>query len=121
MKIIANWFVDPTRILRILKIRKRIDRHADWQELGQLPFGELAYDYEEGLKIAIPLGKLKEAVWFVRGIHKRYGIPFKEKGFYTFQCQLNEMGKGIPTHEKLFKSAGLTRDREFSFTWNLVK
>jgi hypothetical protein len=121
MKIIANWFVNPTRILKIIGVRKRIDRHADWQKLTTLPFGELVYDYEEGLKILIPLSKLKEAVWFVRGIHKRYGIPFKDGGFYNFQCQLTEIGKRVPTHEKLFKNAGLTRDRQFSFSWNLVK
>lgn len=115
-----------TRFLRSVWKLPSLKRHADWQVLKTLPFGEMAWDYEEGIKIVGPLTveTLRQmASWVatsfeVAGVDKKkidfailrgraHGKP-DENGFSQFMS--DEDGAEI------FKQAGWQQGK-YSWEW----
>ena len=65
--VIVNWFLSHEYVERKLGIRLA--------PAHKFPFGDLAYDYEEGLTFTTTLEQLPELVRFVREFHRKHDIP----------------------------------------------
>ena len=83
-RVIANWYLIPTRVMKALRIRCMLGPF-DFQPLKTFPFGVLGHDEEEGLKFETDTEWLIDLVQWVREFHARRQIPFaSEDGRRSF-------------------------------------
>lgn len=96
----------------------------DWKEVHTFHWGKLWHDPEEGFKFEVPLSKLNEAIETLKIIHAQTntGPVFMTK--YGPQYFVTVTFHGIMTvhpHErKFFKAAGLIRDNQYNWIYNLT-
>ena len=112
-EIILNWWLKPKPVCKVLGIKTKLEQE-DWQVLKVYDWGELAYDYEEGLKLSTTPENLKKVVEFVKSFHKKYNISSKnllEGQFTGFDSDEQDF--------KVFIEAGLKQSKEFDFVWGL--
>lgn len=117
MRIRANWWLDPTSVKRCLLIKKKLQRE-DSQTLKEYPFGELAYDYEEGLIWWTDEKKLAKLVQFIKDFNKQFHAELEEDGMANFEvkaCDSRDWDAFKPIAEK----AGLTMSKEYTFVAEL--
>jgi hypothetical protein len=74
-KIKVSFWLDAKEVVKLLGIKVRLDRWADWQVIKQFPFGTLAYDYEEGIKLESSMEHLPEVIEFIKDFHFIHKIP----------------------------------------------
>jgi hypothetical protein len=96
--------VNPQWLKQAMGIRKALERR-DWQVLLKLPFGELGYDYEEGIKLTGDFEHLDEIIDWTRNLQSSLGIPYRN-GKYP-SISFSQSGVRKPENEELFKNAGL--------------
>jgi hypothetical protein len=118
-RVIANWYLDPKKVMRALGIRCELGPF-DFQPLRKYPFGMLGYDEEEGLKFETDTDKLDALTRWIRDFHSKREIPFVFDGSAVFSCRLSPPtpGKAHPEDPK-FGAAGLVRQKEFDFVWEI--
>lgn len=75
-RILVSLFLNTQEVLRCLNIKCNLDRNADWQVIKKYPFGTLAFDCEEGLKIETNPDKVKECVSFLRKFMTDYKVAY---------------------------------------------
>jgi hypothetical protein len=110
----VDFWLNPQVIKKMMGIRKALDRHADWQILKVFSFGEVAYDYEEGLKIKAPLSKLDEVFEFVKKLAEDNNLP-KTMDFRGTQVgTISFASWNDEVKAELAKKSGLLPD-EFGF------
>jgi hypothetical protein len=103
----ANWFVSPKAGLKLLGIKATLHRE-DWQILKQYPFGELAYDYEEGLKFSGEFKQLAQLVVFMKKVHSDNHISFRQpvgKGKNAQEINIFQVSCSSSDEVKPFKRA----------------
>jgi len=124
----ATWVRSELRKQFGHQVPDHLERDADWQVLLQFPHGELAYDYEEGIRFSWDPDHLDTLLTFVRMFLRKHNLPLvddkpNERGERpvgaVFTCQLNAMGGNIPKLEDVFLSHGLVRSKQFNFVWEL--
>ena len=76
MRLRANWWLNANAVKKEIGVKTRLDKYADFQSLKKFPFGELGYDYEEGLVFETTDKKLPALVDFIRKFHNERSIPF---------------------------------------------
>jgi hypothetical protein len=113
-EVLANWFLNPRSVLKLLKIRIPLDQGADFQELKVFPWGILGYDHEEGLKFSVELdqAKVTAMVNFVKAFYRKHQIHIRST-LQANTCSYNSDAKGI------FLAAGLKQSPEFSHVFIL--
>lgn len=71
----ANWFLNPKQTLKTLGIKATL-KMEDWLPLKDYPFGELGYDYEEGLRFRGTFKQIGELCEFIKKFHADNNIAF---------------------------------------------
>jgi hypothetical protein len=129
--VIVNWFLSHEYVEHELGIRLA--------PAHKLPFGDLAYDYEEGLTFTTTFETLPELVKFVREFHRERDIPLHRpmapggalvKAHCTTTCnqglvslivgRVSPTLNGVPDlHRREFEASGFAQDTRFEFVYNL--
>ncbi len=109
-EVLANWFLNPRPVLKLLNIKTRLDHGADFQILKVFPWGQLGYDYEEGLKFSVQLdqAKVTAMVTFVKDFYRKNKIAPQSESLQANTCSYNPEAEGI------FLTAGLKQSPKFS-------
>lgn len=102
-------FADSKYVLKKMAINVRL-HSVDWQSIKHFDFGELGYDYEEGLRLYVPLVKLADALKYLRSlklaskdVNVSLGIQASGGGYHGFSNQ--KKGEAILASHKLKKPA----------------
>lgn len=121
-RVIVNWSLKPRYAMKELGIKAKLDKYADWQSLKRFDWGELAYDYEEGLKFGLRITEetVKKLTEFVRDFHTKRGIPLIIDGDCIVSSRFCMIGKGIENPVEILERNGWVQDSEFDFVYNYV-
>lgn len=107
--------VQPT--LKAMGIKARVQR-VDWQHIKDFSFGELGYDYEEGLRFVVAADKLREAIAYLRGLKviptQAIGVSLYEKAKDSNSYLMLKKADEAPIAE----AAGL-KWNEKQYSWSL--
>jgi len=110
-----DWWLNPKPIAKELRFKgKLVDE--DWLVIKKMPFGEIGYDYEEGLKIETTTEQLSEAIVFLKAFHNEREIPFVIEGeeiIVADCCSSNAQSK----LDKAAKEIGLVASQKWSGSW----
>ena len=118
-RVLANWFLPPEPTLRQLGIQVELDPCADWQVLKKYRFGELGWDYEEGLRFESTTHLLSDLVQFVREYHVQHNVPFVRYWSRGFLCCSMDTFEDDPAFSQTCQAAGLVRQRDSGGVWEL--
>lgn len=129
MRLRANWWLDPKAIAKHLVPGIKLVED-DFFPIKKFEFGELGYDYEEGLVFWTDEHKLAALVEWIKAFHKENVIPFKDDSQDLDLFQVKDCGpdlfadddvKGIrPCFKTVALAAGLTMHDEYDFVAKLV-
>ena len=129
MRIRANWWLDPKSVAKLLVPGIKLVED-DFFPIKKFEFGELGYDYEEGLVFWTDEHKLTALVEWIKAFHKENEIPFRDDKEDLDLFQVKDCGpdlfadddvKGIrPEFKTVAESAGLTMHDKYDFVAKLV-
>jgi hypothetical protein len=117
----ANWFVDPKLGMKLLGVKAKL-RQEDWLVLKQFPFGEFAFDYEEGLKFSGNFKQIPELKQFIEKVHADNNLSLKAisgKGKSAHEFDVFQVGccssETVPAFKRACKKAGLVAKEDSSW------
>lgn len=115
-RILCNWNINPDYVTKILKV-KRVPKNCqeDWLVIKKFDFGELGFDYEEGLRFETTTDKIGALINWIQSFHRKYGIPTKKGKYYLFTCSYSYGGADETQFEKF---PALTKQE---YNWALTK
>ena len=75
-ELIANWWITPKFVANDLEYKGKLKHGMSWEVIKQFPWGELAYDYDEGLKFGlnINVADIKKMIAFVKDFYRKHNI-----------------------------------------------
>jgi len=121
--ILANWWLRPRFVADTLGYKEALHKFEDWQIIHKTELFEVAWDYEEGIKLRGKATKevLDAMLKLVAEIHEKHSIPYKVSGRKHFEGFIFMVGLNWVLHESLndiFRNnTGLEHIEEYSRLW----
>jgi hypothetical protein len=120
LNFILNFKVDPKIVAR--HYHKRLGKYEDWQVLALPSWGQIAWDYEEGIKFRVngDVASLEACRWWT----KRFMLDLEATGKYGHIVLMGDWLSGTMNYpfsdeaHDLWVQTGWIVDKEFDFVWH---
>lgn len=134
-EIMINCFISERAFKDCLGIKKRINKQEDWFVFHQTSSYEIAYDYEEGVKVLISkvteenvketVSMIKQVLTFCQFKTKDLKQKTNYGDFYIIKAKSTMLGDCVNDQNKeinrLLTKNGLVQDKKYDFVFNLTK